>query len=191
MQTRLPSLLISTIWGPPPSAVSGAAGWGVRLTMPPRRTEPVSCGLKGSATSYCLSSPVPQQATYSQRSSTDRSMSEISGGTAPNGFSAGGSRSGSAGSAGMVTALRAAQRSPSLCHIQIEPERSSTLITAPTNPHVWVGSWAGRTSRTIWCWSPRSTRWVSRRSDMLQKFRWWPNRRPSRSSGFSPFSTCA
>jgi hypothetical protein len=25
-------------------------------------------------------------------------------------------------------------------------------------------------------------------SDRLQKFRWWPNRRPSRSSGFNPFS---
>jgi hypothetical protein len=24
---------------------------------------------------------------------------------------------------------------------------------------------------------------------MLQKFRWWPNLRPSRSSGFRPFST--
>jgi hypothetical protein len=36
-----------------------------------------------------LSSPVAQHETYSQRSSTDRSMSETSGGTAPNGFSAG------------------------------------------------------------------------------------------------------
>ncbi len=25
------------------------------------------------------------------------------------------------------------------------------------------GSWAGRSSSTIWCWSPRSTRWVSLR----------------------------
>src|SRR5215216_2917727 len=80
--------------------------------MPPRRTEPVSRGWNGSATSYCLSSPVPQQDTYSQRSSTDRSMSVISGGTAPKGCSAGGSRSWSAGSAGIVISLRAAQRFP-------------------------------------------------------------------------------
>jgi hypothetical protein len=39
-----------------------------------------------SLTSYCLSSPVPQHDTYSQRSSTDRSMSLIRGGTAPKGF---------------------------------------------------------------------------------------------------------
>src|SRR5215216_6112818 len=80
--------------------------------MPPRRTEPVSRGWNGSATSYCLSSPVPQQDTYSQRSSTDRSMSVISGGTAPKGCSAGGSRSWSAGSAGIVISLVAAQRFP-------------------------------------------------------------------------------
>ena len=99
--------------------------------MPPSRTEPVSRGLNGSATSYCLSSPVPQQDTYSQRSSTDRSMSEISGGTAPNGFSAGGRSSGSAGSAGMVMTLRTAQRSPSRCHSHTDPDRSSTLMTTP------------------------------------------------------------
>jgi hypothetical protein len=81
----------------------GAAGCGWRRTMPPSCTDPVSRGWNGSATSYCLSSPVPQQDTYSQRSSTDRSMSETRGGTAPNGLRAGGSRSGSAGSAGMVT----------------------------------------------------------------------------------------
>src|SRR5829696_4715244 len=117
--------------------------------MPPRRTDPVSTGLRMSATSYCLSSPVPQQDTYSQRSSTDRSMSETSGGTAPNGLSAGGSRSGSAGSAGMVMTSRTAQRSPSRYQAQMDPERSSTLITTPTNPQVLAGSWAGRTSSTI------------------------------------------
>ena len=84
--------------------------------------------------------------------------------------------------------LRAAQRSPSRCHSHTDPDRSSTLMTTPTNPHALAGSWAGRTSNTIWWASPRSMRWVSVRSDMLQKFRWWPNRRPSRSSGFRPFS---
>src|SRR5207344_2073010 len=89
--------------------------------MPPSLTEAVSRGWNGSATSYCLSSPVPQQDTYSQRSSTDRSMSEISGGTAPKGFSAGGRSSASAGSAGMVITLLTAQRPPSLCHDHTDP----------------------------------------------------------------------
>ena len=110
---------------------------------------------------------MPQQDTYSQRSSTDRSMSEISGGTAPNGLRAGGSSSGSAGSAGMVMTLLARPSGPRRwCQAQIDPERSSTLMTTPTNPQVLDGSWAGRSSSTIWCWSPRSTRWVSLRSDI-------------------------
>src|SRR6185369_13684629 len=75
---------------PPAVGRSGAAGCGSRRTTPPRRTDPVSRGWKGSLTSNCLSSPVPQQDTYSQPSSTDRSMSDTSGGTAPNGFNAGG-----------------------------------------------------------------------------------------------------
>src|SRR6266498_2993731 len=158
--TRLPSRLTSTICGPPPRGRPGAAGCGWRRTMPPRRTEPASRGLDGSLTSYCLSSPVPQQETYSQRSSTDRSMSETSGGTAPKGCSAGGRSSGSAGWAGMVTTLRTAQRSPSWCHSHTDPDRSSTLMTTPTKPQALEGSWAGRTSNTSWCWSPRSTRWV-------------------------------
>ena len=39
-------------------------------------------------------------------------------------------------------------------------------MTTPTNPQVLAGSWAGRTSSTIWWASPRSIRWVSLRSDM-------------------------
>ena len=156
--------------------------------MPPRRTEPVSLGWCGSLTSYCLSSPVPQHDTYSQRSSTDRSMSLTSGGTAPKGWSAGGSWSASAGSAGIVITFFAVQRSSSRCHSHTEADRSSTLITTPTNPQVWRGSCAGLTSSTIWCSSPRSMRWTSLPSDRLQKSRWWPKRRPNRSSGFSPSS---
>src|SRR5580693_984256 len=68
-------------------------------------TDAVSRGWNGSLTSYCLSSPVPLHDTYSQRSSTDRSMSETSGGTAPKGCSAGGRSSAWAGSAGMVITL--------------------------------------------------------------------------------------
>jgi hypothetical protein len=48
-----------------------------------------------------LSSPVPQQETSSVRSSTLSAMSVMSGGTAPNGCSAGGSCSVSAGSGGI------------------------------------------------------------------------------------------
>src|SRR5215472_19374352 len=111
--------------------------------MPPSRTEPVSRGRNGSVTSYCLSSPVPKHDTYSQRSSTDRLMSVISGGAAPKGFSAGGRSSGLAGSAGTVMTLQAAQRSPSLYHSHTDADRSSTLITTPANPYDMVGSCAG------------------------------------------------
>src|SRR6185437_16539788 len=104
--------------------------------MPPSCTEAVSRGSNGSVTSYCLSSPVPKQDTYSQRSSTDRSMSVTNGGTAPNGCSAGGRASGSAGSAGTVMTLRTAQRSPSLYHSHTDAERSATLTTTPANPYV-------------------------------------------------------
>ena len=61
-------------------------------------------------------------------------MSVISGGTALKGFSAGGSRSGSAGSAGTSIILRRLQLPLSRCHNQIEAERSLVEITTPTNP---------------------------------------------------------
>ena len=63
------------------------------------------CGFIGSVTSYCRSSPVPQQATYRKRSSSDRSMSLISGGTAPKPFSSGGSTAASSGSGGITAVL--------------------------------------------------------------------------------------
>ena len=109
----------------------------------------ISRGWNGSLTSYCLSSPVPQQDTYSQWSSTDRSMSETSGGTAPNGCRAGGRSSASAGSAGMVITLSIAHLSPLGCHSHTDADRSSTLMTTPTKPNVLAGSWAGRSSSTI------------------------------------------
>src|SRR5919204_1006626 len=173
---------------PPLNRRSCAAGCAAPRTIPPRCTEPVSFGLRGSLTSYCLSSPVPQQDTYSQRSSTDRSMSVTSGGTAPKGCSAGGSSDASAGSAGIVIAFFAVHSSPPRRHSHTEAERASTLITTPTKPHVFRGSWAGRSSSTIWCSSPRSIRWTSLPSERLQKLRWWPKRRPSKSSGFRPLS---
>ena len=63
--------------------------------MLPIRIDPVSRGFAESDTSYCLSSPVPKHDTSSCRSSTDRLISVIRGGTAAKGFSAGGSKSGS------------------------------------------------------------------------------------------------
>ena len=115
-------------------------------------------------------------------------MSETSGGTAPNGFSAGGRSSGSAGSAGIVITFWTAQRSPSRCHIHTDADRSSTLITTPTKPQALAGSWAGPHLEHQLVLVAQVDPLDSLRSDMLQKFRWWPNRRPSRSSGLRPFS---
>ena len=84
-------------------------------------------------------------------------MSVTSGGTAPKSFSAGGSSSGSFGTAGMVIAFLASNDPSDLrdqCHT--EALRSATETTTPTNPSVRRGSWAGRSSSTIWCSSPRS-----------------------------------
>src|SRR5207247_11200853 len=69
--------------------------------MPPMRTDPDFFGLNGSDTSYCNISPVPQQETYRNLSSSDKSMSVTSGGTALKSLSNGGNFSGSAGSAGI------------------------------------------------------------------------------------------
>jgi hypothetical protein len=78
---------------------------------------------------------VPQHDTYSERSSTESAMSVTSGGTAPNGFSAGGSSSGSAGSAGMEITL-CAPNVPSgrRSHRKTDAERSAVETTTPTKP---------------------------------------------------------
>lgn len=146
---RLPSRLASTICGPP--VRTPALGCEPGAAIPPRRTLPVSLGANGSLTSYWRKSPVPQHDTYRKRSSSDRLMSVTSGGTAPNPFSSGGSSSASAGSAGIVITFWIFQSPPSRCHIQIDADRSSTDTTTPTNPYVFCGSWAGRSSSTIWC----------------------------------------
>ena len=67
-------------------------------------------------------------------------MSVMSGGTALKGFSAGGSRSGSAGSAGTVMTFSAFHSSPSRNQRHTEPDRSSVEITTPTKPQVASGS---------------------------------------------------
>src|SRR5215207_10585818 len=90
--------------------------------MPPSRTDPTSFGFAGSDTSNCFISPVPQQDTYRNLSSTERSMSVMSGGTAPKGFRAGGSRSASAGSAGTVMTFSTFHSSPSRNQRQTEAE---------------------------------------------------------------------
>src|SRR5512139_2264610 len=59
-------------------------------------------GSSGSLTSYWCNSPVPQQETYRKRSSSERSISVTSGGTALNPLSRGGRSSSLAGWAGMV-----------------------------------------------------------------------------------------
>ena len=72
-----------------------------------------------------------------------------------------------------------------------EEDRPRQVLDADDHPDEPPGLGrvvGGRTSSTIWWASPRSMRWVSLRSDMLQKLRWWPNLRPSRSSGSRPFS---
>src|ERR687885_482399 len=104
------------------------------------RTEPVSFGANGSDTSYCCISPVPQHETYRNLSSRVRLMSVISGGTAPNGLSAGGSRSASAGSAGTSMTFWIDQFPLLRCHNQIEDERSLSDTTELTKPYVLVGS---------------------------------------------------
>jgi hypothetical protein len=52
--------------------------------------------------------------------------------------------------------LVAAHRSPSRCQTQIEEDRSFRLTTQLTNPYAFVGSWAGRSSKTSWCSAPKS-----------------------------------
>ena len=115
-------------------------------------------------------------------------MSVMIGGTAANGFSAGGSRSGSAGSAGMVITFSAFHSSPSRNQRHTEPDRSSVEITTPTKPQVASGSWDGRTSSAIWCWAPRSTRCTCLPAARSQKWIAWPYFWPSSSSGTMPSS---
>src|SRR5688572_19506267 len=152
------------------------------------RSVPVSLGLNGSETSYWRSSPVPQQLTYNMLSSSDRLMSETSGGTALNPWSIGGSTDGSAGSAGISITLRVFHVSlaSSWYHIQTELDRSARLITTPTKPYAFLGSCAGRSSSTICCSAPSSSFCTClrlRRSQTCSEFPYFP---PSSSSGFKP-----
>ena len=71
---------------------------------------------------------------------------------------------------------------------QMEALRSSTETTTPTNPQVLLGSWAGRSSSTIWCSSPRSMAWRWLRRRRSHTCNWWPYSRPRSFSGTTPFS---
>src|SRR6266508_1624257 len=100
--------------------------------MPPMRTEPVFFGLNGSETSYCKNSPVPQQETYRNLSSSDKSMSDTSGGTALKSLSIGGSFSGSAGSAGISITFFKSHAPVSRCHSQTDAYQPFRQTTKPT-----------------------------------------------------------
>ncbi len=115
-------------------------------------------------------------------------MSVMIGGTAANGFSAGGSRSGSAGSAGIVMTFSAFHSEPSRNQRQTDPERSSVEITTPTKPQVASGSWDGRTSSAIWCCAPRSMRCSCSPVARFQKWIACPYFWPSSRSGTRPSS---
>src|SRR5215468_5029820 len=121
---RLPSRLSSTICGPPFNGVLGCLGCAAFLTIPPKCTDPVLRGWKGSVTSYCRNSPVPKQDTYRKRSSSERLMSVIKGGTALNPCKRGGKFAGSAGSAGISITFLMAHLSFSRYQVQTEAERS-------------------------------------------------------------------
>src|SRR4029453_16114218 len=111
--------------------------------MPPIRTEPVFFGLNGSDTSYWMNSPVPQQETYRNLSSSDRLMSVTNGGTALKSLSIAGNLSGSAGSAGISITFFKPHAPLSRCHSQTDADRSFSDTTTPTKPYAFVGLCAG------------------------------------------------
>src|SRR5437899_6346368 len=105
--------------------------------MPPIRTEPVFFGLNGSETSYCKNSPVPQQETYRNLSSSDKLMSDTSGGTALKSLSIAGNLSGSAGSAGISMIFFKSHAPLVRCHSQTDADKSSSDTTTPTKPYAF------------------------------------------------------
>src|ERR1051326_8970667 len=116
-------------------------------------------------------------------------MSVTSGGTAPNGLSAGGRSSGEAGSAGTVITLSARQvPSSDRLHRHTEAERSSVLTPTPTNPHVGPGGGDGRSSSTLWYCEPRSIVCRCLPAVRSQKCSWCPYFLPISSSRTSPSS---
>src|SRR5437762_9429506 len=95
-----------------------------------------------------MNSPVPQQATYRNLSSSDKLMSVTSGGTALKSFSIGGSFSGSAGSAGISITFFVSHVPLLRCQSQTDADKSFSETTTPTKPYAFVGLCAGRISRS-------------------------------------------
>ena len=116
-------------------------------------------------------------------------MSVTSGGTAPNGCSAGGRSAASAGSAGIVITLSTAHRSPSRCQRQTEADRSAVrhddADEAVASPRGRARGAAPAPSGARRRGRPPAGARPSARS---QKCRRWPYFPPSSSSGTRPFS---
>src|SRR5881227_229316 len=104
-----------------------------------------------------MNSPVPQQETYRNLSSSDKLMSVTSGGTALKSLSMGGNFPGSAGSAGISITFFKSHVPLLRCQSQTDADKSLIEITTPTKPYAFVGSCEGRISRTICCSLPRSS----------------------------------
>src|SRR5258706_11426338 len=118
-------------------------------------TDPVFRGWKGSETSYCRNSPVPQQETYRKRSSRERLMSVMNGGTALKPCRIGGRLAGSAGSAGISITFFIPHFPLSRYQIQIHAERSFSDTTPPRKPDAPGGSCAGRHFHPLRCPGPK------------------------------------
>src|SRR4029450_3983233 len=111
--------------------------------MPPIRTEPVFFGLNGSDTSYWMNSPVPQQETYRNLSSSDKLMSVTNGGTALKSLSIAGNLSGSAGSAGISITFFKSHAPLLRCQSQTDADKSLSETTTPRKRDALLGLWGG------------------------------------------------
>ena len=173
---RLPSRLTSTICGPPFSgSLAEFVGCAALRTIPPRCTEPVFRGWNGSETSYCRNSPVPKQETYRKRSSSERLMSVISGGTALNPLQ---QRRQACGIGGLGGNLDHFLDCPFAVVAMPEPDRRGEILQrdhhAQQNRTRGVGSCAGRSSSAICCSAPRSSSCRWRRLRRSQTCSLWP-----------------
>src|SRR5437660_6513304 len=110
-----------------------------------------------------MNSPVPQQETYRNLSSSDKLMSVTSGGTALKSLSIGGNFSGSAGSAGISITFFKSHAPLLRCQSQIDADKSLSETTTPLKPYALVGACAGRISSTISCSLPKSSACTCRR----------------------------
>src|SRR5438876_10888665 len=96
-----------------------------------------------------MNSPVPQQETYRNLSSSDKLMSVTSGGTVLKSLSIAGNFSGSAGSAGVSITFFKSHAPLLRCQSQTAADKSLCETTTPTKSYAFGGSCAGRISGTI------------------------------------------